>query len=663
MKRGVVVLAVAIGCTGQRAPVPPSPPASVSHLRLSSKFPPVAAMTHVVAVENDDSATVTFDPVDGARDYRVYPAPPDDDIAVGSDGYVTVRNAIYRCAGDRESPVPVVDDGPPIASDGIRTLVDQKDVGGVTRTKADATLGYVYEGPGPGRVPVYAFGDPSPNGDNSCFFARWAASRVKRYTASEKERADLLATRWRDDGVAFYVPASAAAETRHVYTRADHDARYYFADGAEAAAHADGEAAFLVLERPAQGTVPLMRVFYKNACGTSHDELAPGVPRFERAYKQGDSQPWFSLLWTGITGPTTLVVEALDAGCPFQGHLSPTSIAKTAKHQAFMTIDNVRAASPTGEVFINGQHEADSRPRAIARSLVEVTPRRHPPMDWFADFSTPAEREAFAAVPCGAPDGNCFQTWRVASPALDASFMAVETGEWAMGSVLGELWVTYADLASDVNGKFRMTPRQKATMAAESYLHATMEVDAVTTARRYPQILISDQDAPVQYALAKGRTVIVQTFGDWPNAYQIEVCNHRTWDVNNQCPAYDLYHVVDASGSTVSLAPNDEVGEHASVDHRATFDVYASTKRVYLFLDGRAYGCADMPAAGVPSGPVTVTFGDVLYHSGVDNTFQFHRKHMQVETRRHFDNLGFSSGVTAPSWDESRLPCAAPISL
>jgi hypothetical protein len=131
--------------------------------------------------------------------------------------------------------------------------------------------------------------------------------------------------------------------------------------------------------------------------------------------------------------------------------------------------------------------------------------------------------------------------------------------------------------------------------------------------------------------------------------------------VNDQCPQYDLYHVTDATGAVLHLAPNEEVGEHASVDHRILFDVFASTSRIYVFLDGAPYGCADLPAVGVPKGPVTVTWGDVLYHSGVDQTFAFHAAHMQIEQRRHFDNLGFSSGVPAPAWDLTRLPCASPI--
>jgi hypothetical protein len=60
------------------------------------------------------------------------------------------------------------------------------------------------------------------------------------------------------------------------------------------------------------------------------------------------------------------------------------------------------------------------------------------------------------------------------------------------------------------------------------------------------------------------------------------------------------------------------------------------------------------------AGPTTVTIGDVLYHSGVDDVqwSPFHDEHLHIETRRHFDDFGFSSGVPAPAWDEERMPCA-----
>lgn len=672
---------------------------------VKTKLPAVAAMTNVTAVLDDDSATITFDPVDGALDYRVYPLPSDGDITV-TGSQVVVHNGTYRCAGDRESAPAQVDGAAAIGGIAIHTQVDNQAVGGFTRTLADATLGYVYTAPGPGLLPVYALGESDANADSTCFFGRWQASRVKKYTTSDDERTTLLAAAARDDGIAFYVPAAADATTTQIYMSEDqsgtqYTARYYFADGPEAAKRMTKTPAFSVLTASAKGTLPLLRVFYGNVCGWSHDELAVGKERFNRIYKQGDAQPWWSLLWSGITGPTTLVVEALDAGCPFQGHLSPASIpsittffgAMPLVHQPFLTIDEMRGASATTEVFINGQHgpawiwdgtkltngmqpaapAAPPLPKAIARTFLQVKPNAHPKMDFFADFSPSATPEVFTETPCGVAGGNCFATWRQQSTTFDQMFIDADSDPntkmpiSAAGPIMGELWETYADVAGDTNGKYRITANQMGNMDASTFLHATMEVDSYSTQRRYPQILISDQPAPVQYTLDQGHTLIVQPRSeggpdlDWPLDYQLEICNLRTWDVNNQCPLYDFHHL--GTDAAAKLAPNDEVGEHASVDHRVVWDVYASTKRVYLFLDRRPYACANLPAVGAPSGPVTVTWGDVLYHSAVDHTYAFHTAHMQIETRRHFDNLGFSSGVPAPGWDESRLPCAAPISL
>ena len=83
----------------------------------------------------------------------------------------------------------------------------------------------------------------------------------------------------RDDGVVFYVPASSDATTTQVSFAEDqvgtpYRSRYYFADGPEATAHATKTSAFPVLTSAGAGTTPLMRVFYSNSCGWSHDELA-----------------------------------------------------------------------------------------------------------------------------------------------------------------------------------------------------------------------------------------------------------------------------------------------------------------------------------------------------------------------------------------------------
>jgi hypothetical protein len=680
---------------------------------ITTTLPPLPSLSNVVAVEGDDSATITFDPFDGALDYRVYPLPSDSDITVASDGSVIVKNAIYRCAGNREAAAPNVEDAGNPGS-WVTTLVDGDTVGGFLRTMANATVGYVYTQPGPGLVPVYVLGESNPNADNSAYFARWEASRTKMYTTSDSVRTEMLANFARDDGIAFYVPATANGTTTQIYIDQDgvgtiFQSRYYFSDSAEAAVHPNKTAAFLALANQAPGTEPLMRVFYSNKSGWSHDELAVGQERFNRAYYQGDGLPWWSLLWAGLTGPTTLVVEALDTQCPYQGHLSPQAIPSIATtfgtnpliHEPFVTLADMQAASATTEVFINGQagpawpwngqlpndggleYDATAAqitantgaglplPKAIARSFVQVAPQAHPQMDFLATFPPDAAPETFTTIPCGA--SNCFAAYRQQSATFDQMFIDVEfqnqtEGLYAYGPVMGELWVTYGDVGADTNGKYRLTALQKPTMNTSSFLHVTMEVDSYSTARRYPQILISDQDVPVQYNLPNGHAYVIQPRGEtnewsaWPVDYQFEICNMRTWDVNNQCPDYDLYHNVGEDGGVLSLLPGDEVGEHASVDHRVTWDVFVSTQLGYLFLDGSPYACVNLPATGgVPAGPVTITWGDVLYHSAVDQDFAFHVRHLQIDTRRHFDNLGFSSGVGAPPWDESRFPCVAPI--
>jgi hypothetical protein len=206
-------------------------------------------------------------------------------------------------------------------------------------------------------------------------------------------------------------------------------------------------------------------------------------------------------------------------------------------------------------------------------------------------------------------------------------------------------------------------------MDASKFLHVTMEATASSTARRYPQILVSDRQAPIQFRLPQGKTIVVQPRAEvaeysFPIKYEIQLCKMRKWDVNDQCPEYDLHRIPgkDGSGDT-RLAPNAELGELANSDQLVKFDAYLSTSRVYLFLDDRPYACALLPPDAAPSGAVTVTWGDVLYHSGVDTVFSHLASHLQIDTNRHFDNLGFSSGVDEPGWDETRLPCVPPISL
>jgi hypothetical protein len=196
-------------------------------------------------------------------------------------------------------------------------------------------------------------------------------------------------------------------------------------------------------------------------------------------------------------------------------------------------------------------------------------------------------------------------------------------------------------------------------------------VNSVSTPRRYPQLIISDQNAPVTWSMVAqsdptgkpipltGKSIVIQEIYHWPTQLKVEVCDSRPWEVNNQCPYYD-FTFVGSHTNPSALSNVPVVAEHNGTDRSTRFDVYMSTSKLYLFLDNIPFGCANLPSSsprGPAAGPVSVTFGDVTYHTSAEEPFGFHLRHMHHESMRHYDNLGFSSAVSAPAWDESILPC------
>ena len=626
-------------------------------------LPDAYALPNVKAEVDGSNVRISFDPQGDAHDYRVYALPKAGDVSGAA-----VKNAVYRCAGGGTVPSPAPDDVDIGRSYGARARV-ASNVEGFTRTTDDAKLGYVFTTPADDRIPVYAVGDANVKADNTdCYEMRWPESREKRYLTDKAERDKLVAAHWRDDGVAFYVPKPGAADTELIYqaelSSADWGAYIYTKAGKELDSrkgHGDKiSEAFSVYTQQADGAEPLLRVYYGLTCDHGHDELVPGQARFDKAYLQG-ATPVTELHFSGITAETTLVVEALDALCPFQGTLAPMSRAARLEkfdggdvdYPQFQTPDELSASSPVGELFVNGQGDG-TKPKAISRACVKVKPTEPPKMD----FSYDGAPETFSA-----PRPRNFQIWDMDSPTFDVTFHNVATDEWSIGSMFGELWITYGDWAGDTNGKVRMTPKAPATLAADSFVHASMEVDMVSTQRRYPQLLFSDQDVavPVQDHLTEGTTVVIQTFGGitTPVSIEIQFCDHRIWDVNKQCPKYDVQVLSDAGGKF--LSPREEVTGLMGVDRTVRFDAYTSTSRVYLFANARPYGCVDLPDSKLKAGAAKVTFGDVLYHSLADLEawYPFHLAKMHTTTTRHYSNLGFSSGVPAPAWDESLIPCVA----
>jgi len=662
-----------------------------------TKLPALASLTNVTATLREDSVGIDFDPFDGAIDYRVYPLPNDEDITVNPDGSVSVRNAIYRCAGVRQTyDLPTnrtSNDSDLVTASGQYSWAGE--------VSTDPTLGYVYVSPGADRVPVYAVAGYTTGGE-----VGWRESRLKVYTTDASERQTLLSQGWRDDGVVFYAPAAASNATSTVYAsqtatvQPGQDwtqyAQYYFTS-ADLASHSGDTtppaAAFQVLTAQAAETRPLMAVTYQPS--DSHVELAVGQERYNRATAQGATGPLWHLEWSGITQPTTLVVEALASGCPFQGFLSPQHL-DAPPHQTFFTLADLTGTTSAGEVFVNGQYDRPgtpietffvdggvsalqtptASPIPVARSFIQVAPVPHGPgdWDWYQGFTVGSDFGTVTAVP-GCTDFNCGR-WQ--SSAFDLSVYRLDEPSGVMvftyGQLLGQLWVAYDDYAQDTTGKVRFTALQTGNIDADptTFLHATMSVDIVSTDRRYPQLIISDQDAPVQEALSlpNNNTLLIQPILGPSMRIEAEaihgLVNGSPWDVNNQAPEHRFIDYDMAQPGSVTI-PTEPPFEHAGVDRMTRFDVYVSSQRMYLFLDGTPAGCSLFPSGFVLQGAVTVTFGDVLYHEGAPDElicyqprpYSFLYAHQCEETKRHFDDLAFKSGAAAPTWDETQLPCAA----
>jgi hypothetical protein len=640
---------------------------------VDTTLPALPELTNVRVRIVGDAANVTFDPVDDAIDYRIYPLPADDDITVGEDGMVVVDRALYRCAGQREALYMLLDTVNPDpgwndnAAGGATVLSGA--VEGFTRSDADAQLGHVYLTEGSDRIPVYVLGDVDSASEASLECGRpvFDATRPKSYTTDPMRRDELVAEGWRDDGIAFFVPSASASDTRPVYEAAlDNGTVLRWVDGSEATARGPGTPIFHALVDAGEGTAPLMRAHVVPYCARAHDELVATLARHRKVRRQGD-QPLPSLRWSGLTGPTILVAEALDSGCPYQGLLSPQAepafVDEGIAHEAWVTPEEMRAGSPTGEVFIDGQHEGQAWPKAVRRSFIEVAPEvpELPEMDFFATFAADEDLRATFGGPTGDVYAQHFD-----SPAFMLSSYA--NSHVHFGSMLGELFVAYNDIAAGVNGSIRITAHEQTEVADGGYLHVTTELDVVTTDRRFSQLMVSDQLAPVQDNLALGTTLIVSARGYAPSWLQLQICDHQTWDLGQECPRLPTF--APDVAPPVRL-PAESAGSGASMQ----LDIYLSPTRIYLLTDGQPYACTDLPAVaddgiahGPPTGAVTVTWGDVLAHSAIDfqtgggpitapDSYAFHRAHLHTTTRRRFDNIGFVAHVDAPPWDETRVPC------
>lgn len=660
-------------------------PACLPSTNASPSCEPLPQLDDIRIETRGDTAIVQFAPVLAARDYRIYPMPDPSAVQTDDNGRQVVRNAIYRCAGkrtvaDREDEYGAVYEESLVA-----------DVHGYARSESEAKLGYVFRKPGVDRLPVYRMADPSgPGGYHNASWIPplYSEANSAEYVASPATRSELLKRGFRDDGIAFYIPKNGDLTIyRAAYQPDAHQGNrvsLFFSDGPE---HTSRSAAnqsqlldlgerFRVLSKPQPDSVPLYRVTYFT--GSTFDVLAAGEAAYQHVLHQGG--PVRSLTWSGLTRKTTLVIEALDAGCPFPNayvaafpaRASDTDTGAEAQYPS-NTLDALRSAD-TGEVFINGQHNPQNRPQPIARTFVEVSPRPAETMSFSTSFSDTTEL------------ANMTVHQDLTATVYRNERWSIETGHcgsnFTYGSVLGQLFLGAPEC------QVSLVPRNfQPRIEANRFLHVRMATDLASTARRYPQLLITTarsveakdvstaSDLPIHNRLGPlypselpgaDSSLIVQTHYTYHEA-QIQFCGHRGWGVSAFCPRANIYGY-DAGDPDAQpdqrWLPVPVIGDLVGFDRPVQLDVYASTERVYLFMDGRPVGCALLPAGEMAAGDVTVAFRNIISEPTKDELIlsepgrSFEREFSQAHSDRHMDDLGIDVGVKAPAWDESLLPCA-----
>jgi hypothetical protein len=344
-------------------------------------------------------------------------------------------------------------------------------------------------------------------------------------------------------------------------------------------------------------------------------------------------------------------------------------------------LDEARLES--NEVFLNGQHSPDNRPIPLARAYVEVTPEEAPDMDWYESFDDPSVWKELTEV--GSVDHGLFNKrnddWIVE--------MTGCTPGVSVGPLLGQLVLGGGDGGSSCNMSI-IRRNLGAEVKSGQYLHLRMTTEIPSTRRRYPQLMVTTApviDDPTEinvtqlavrsrlgplpfeetYEPGQGdyHTVIVQPFGP-EHELQIEFCNRRGWGVSAQCPRANVYgfHASDDTDKDIPWNPVPILGELAGHDRPVRFDTYISTSRVYVYVDNKPAGCANLPDGQMPDGPVTVIFGSVIYHGGIDESVvpdtsphQYLKRYSLVHYDRRFDEVGMDQDADLPGWDETRLPC------
>jgi hypothetical protein len=347
-----------------------------------------------------------------------------------------------------------------------------------------------------------------------------------------------------------------------------------------------------------------------------------GTPPGAWSIKDLDTPPLQQIEITGLTGATTVTVEAMDRQCPFPGiigrahqdiaiasntiGLNPYDPWIDASYvTSFAVVSKAEVIAKYGTLIVNGQGwaggpnvtaniplqppfaqtAAPSSPVVLARAAISVAPMATPPTPpagFFDDFSNP--NDTFTNLPLpnwtyprwGTGElimqnskwtiyGNGFSCCQPATTQNGQGYADAFIDNGQMNTILG-------DWDQDVLSEISMFPRKAAHLNATTYLHVTFEVNSFATTRRYWVFTACGSSVPGQTLDATGAltqqivhtTFFYQNTGASPstagwNCLQVLNREGNSYPLNNWESMYNL------NGSRPPVPPNN--GSYDLADH------------------------------------------------------------------------------------------------
>ncbi|MBF5042604.1 hypothetical protein FGE12_09345 [Aggregicoccus sp. 17bor-14] len=413
---------------------------------------------------------------------------------------------------------------------------------------------------------------------------------------------------------------------------------------------------------------------------------------------------------TALSGPTRVVVEAVDAACPFPGVIGSehgvvdvtnnVEVKDAAKglHEVY-TADEIRTRY--GSLIVNGHgpgprpgaQAAPVAPRVLARTTLLITPRAAPtaPSDFFDGFT---ENDQPKLV------GSVKGYDRAQNP---RRYMNAKWNFYTYGSELtqffvdrGQLHTLIADVGQDVFASNIAYPKHPAKLYDEGYLHVSYEVASDATSRRYWWISLcgaATEGATMEADGALKGSIIQTPFfhqedGQNPSIELwncLQVFPRDGWPFtlapSNKRPESDIRVMVNLANkptrsSVVNVSPDqyhepniaapgwfrtqDAAGkllapildDQMLIAPRARYDLYVRRGRVVLYVNGQQRLCNDFPSVKLTMAEAAVGFGQVLYHSAGERIEFFSDSNDRTGQRYYLQNTPF---MDERSWDNLGL--------